>query len=699
MRTTSLILAVGAVSAVKKGFDPEPPTVGIHLESKTGSGATGSIKFSSAGGLQVTASGCVDRSTWCGKYKRTDCPTSNAAVASTIKIADETGASHFVYLHEDGTLAFALSGKGCVSPVAKWSTTPDHGAELKGATSSGFVTTTANGIELLSANGFSVNGGTIEPQCKCDNGVAATDSCMAHEDSHCASCAPGFYRTGKSCTAFTVCDAGEHQTTAPVQTAQNRECKPNDAGFFTVAAGQVTAVEWKTCAVGSGATNTPSATEDRKCASCVLGTDFSNADGGLPCQTADVCDNGEYELQAATLSSDRKCKTHRLTCNEHEYETQDANGQQDRECAQKVCHCPNGVPITGKACPKHGDPACSSCIGAFHRANDNKQCDPNTCSCIHGQVAFGAACTAHGATKCTSCNGGYHVEAANCVITPIDGGWSDFSAPGACSVTACGQTGTRTMTRTCSNPAKAHGGLDCVGSATDDSTACATKACTTTTTTTTTTKCVRPSCARPQPNCRWVGMSECACGTYVCDPITTTTTTTTTPSYDGSSAFTNKVWCGANSGRINTAAHCQAAAGKQGYAFGGVGTDPKYLTGCIIEFGKAYFIPLTSTGIMGGATNEFLCDKRPGASYFSGGQCGGSGCGSGGGGIITTEQGCKNAAASYGRSFQSAAGTEWFAGCIIHGGKAYFVPLKAGHTCDKKDAHQSGSNQGYLCMN
>ena len=169
--------------------------------------------------------------------------------------------------------------------------------------------------------------------------------------------------------------------------------------------------------------------------------------------------------------------------------------------------------------------------------------------------------------------------------------------------------------------------------------------------------------------------------------------------YDGSSAFTNKVWCGANSGRINTAAHCQAAAGKQGYAFGGVGTDPKYLTGCIIEFGKAYFIPLTSTGIMGGATNEFLCDKRPGASYFSGGQCGGSGCGSGGGGIITTEQGCKNAAASYGRSFQSAAGTEWFAGCIIHGGKAYFVPLKAGHTCDKKDAHQSGSNQGYLCMN
>jgi len=187
----------------------------------------------------------------------------------------------------------------------------------------------------------------------------------------------------------------------------------------------------------------------------------------------------------------------------------------------------------------------------------------------------------------------------------------------------------------------------------------------------------------------WGMPQEGGCPTTAAVPI----------SYDGSSAFTNKVWCGANSGRINTAAHCQAAAGKQGYAFGGVGTDPKYLTGCIIEFGKAYFIPLTSTGIMGGATNEFLCDKRPGASYFSGGQCGGSGCGSGGGGIITTEQGCKNAAASYGRSFQSAAGTEWFAGCIIHGGKAYFVPLKAGHTCDKKDAHQSGSNQGYLCMN
>merc|ERR1719305_1372647 len=127
---------------------------------------------------------------------------------------------------------------------------------------------------------------------------------------------------------------------------------------------------------------------------------------------------------------------------------------------------------------------------------------------------------------------------------------------------------------------------------------------------------------------------------------------TTASAYDGSAAFTNKVWCGPNAGLITSAADCALAASKQGFEYAGVGTDPKYLKGCIIEFGKAYFIPLTSTGNMGGATNEFLCNKRADASYYSGGQCGGSGCGPGGGDIITTEQGCKDAATAYGKPYQ-----------------------------------------------
>merc|ERR1712000_393580 len=80
------------------------------------------------------------------------------------------------------------------------------------------------------------------------------------------------------------------------------------------------------------------------------------------------------------------------------------------------CHCPNGVPSTDDACPKNGDPGCSSCTGAYHLANSNRQCDANTCSCIHGAVAFGADCTAHGATKCTGCNFGYRMDGQDCVM-------------------------------------------------------------------------------------------------------------------------------------------------------------------------------------------------------------------------------------------------------------------------------------------
>ena len=53
--------------------------------------------------------------------------------------------------------------------------------------------------------------------------------------------------------------------------------------------------------------------------------------------------------------------------------------------------------------------------------------------------------------------------------SPVDGQWSDWSVPSTCSVT-CG-TGTRTKTRTCDNPAPAHGGAQCIGSS-DETEAC-----------------------------------------------------------------------------------------------------------------------------------------------------------------------------------------------------------------------------------
>ncbi len=47
------------------------------------------------------------------------------------------------------------------------------------------------------------------------------------------------------------------------------------------------------------------------------------------------------------------------------------------------------------------------------------------------------------------------------LATPVDGGWSDWSDPGGCSV-ACGD-GTKTLTRICDNPEPQDGGADCQG--------------------------------------------------------------------------------------------------------------------------------------------------------------------------------------------------------------------------------------------
>ena len=47
----------------------------------------------------------------------------------------------------------------------------------------------------------------------------------------------------------------------------------------------------------------------------------------------------------------------------------------------------------------------------------------------------------------------------------VDGGWSDFGDWSECSA-ECGG-GTQTRNRTCTNPAPANGGADCVGEATE----------------------------------------------------------------------------------------------------------------------------------------------------------------------------------------------------------------------------------------
>src|SRR3989344_3514325 len=112
----------------------------------------------------------------------------------------------------------------------------------------------------------------------------------------------------------------------------------------------------------------------------------------------------------------------------------------------------------------------------------------------------------------TSASDTVTVSLQNVENPPIPGGWSAWSSWGACSVTACGSTGTQTRTRTCTNPAPAYGGANCSGSSTEVQawspascpTACGQPASNQTRT------CTNPAPAYGGANCSGSSTSSCA---------------------------------------------------------------------------------------------------------------------------------------------------------------------------------------------
>lgn len=77
-------------------------------------------------------------------------------------------------------------------------------------------------------------------------------------------------------------------------------------------------------------------------------------------------------------------------------------------------------------------------------------------------------------SECCSKNFSWDLEGCTGTTAPTDGGWSVWSAFGACSATCGG--GTQDRSRSCTNPAPAMGGADCVG-ASSESQACNEQAC------------------------------------------------------------------------------------------------------------------------------------------------------------------------------------------------------------------------------
>uniref|UniRef100_A0A7M5V0F3 Uncharacterized protein n=1 Tax=Clytia hemisphaerica TaxID=252671 RepID=A0A7M5V0F3_9CNID len=127
--------------------------------------------------------------------------------------------------------------------------------------------------------------------------------------------------------------------------------------------------------------------------------------------------------------------------------------------------------------PQHGGLDCTDSDTAVQNCN-TKPCSVHgnwadwsswgkcSASCGTSQQTRTRTCTnpapQHGGLDCTG--SGTAIRNCNTKPCPVDGKWSKWSAWGKCSA-SCG-TSQQTITRTCTNPAPQHGGLDCIGSGT-----------------------------------------------------------------------------------------------------------------------------------------------------------------------------------------------------------------------------------------
>ncbi|KAK3738880.1 hypothetical protein QZH41_014662 [Actinostola sp. cb2023] len=161
------------------------------------------------------------------------------------------------------------------------------------------------------------------------------------------------------------------------------------------------------------------------------------------------------------------------------------NGGWSKYSAWSTCSkkCGGGTQKRTRSCtkpkPARGGKKCAG------SAADTRKCNTKPCPVNGGWSAYSAwsacskkcgggsqkrtrTCTkpkpAHGGKNCAG--SAAETRKCNTKICPVDGGWSAYSAWSACSK-ACGG-GTQRRTRTCTKPAPAHGGKNCIGSANED---------------------------------------------------------------------------------------------------------------------------------------------------------------------------------------------------------------------------------------
>ncbi|MBF8249616.1 MAG: hypothetical protein HW400_217, partial [Candidatus Levybacteria bacterium] len=131
-------------------------------------------------------------------------------------------------------------------------------------------------------------------------------------------------------------------------------------------------------------------------------------------------------------------------------------------------------------------------------AATNGVCAATHYSCIVGTLGSSGDAGTYYWWWCNGTNGGTNTYCTESSCTPVNGGWSGWSA---CSVPCGGGT----QTRTCTNPAPSCGGANCSGSS---SQSCNTQACADTTAPTTPTGLTASAVSSSQINLSWTASTD-----------------------------------------------------------------------------------------------------------------------------------------------------------------------------------------------
>jgi hypothetical protein len=153
----------------------------------------------------------------------------------------------------------------------------------------------------------------------------------------CRNCGANTYKTGLNrgtkCTDQPFCGKGEYITADSKKAARAcKPCGPNTYRSSSKHRSTADCAAWRTCAIARGMSTEGTASADRQCAACVVGSTFSPTDGPGACQPIKVCTlHKEFETVEETASSDRECQAHRQ-CTIKQFETKAAGTHSDREC-------------------------------------------------------------------------------------------------------------------------------------------------------------------------------------------------------------------------------------------------------------------------------------------------------------------------------------------------------------------------------